>query len=137
MEIFNFFSTHWAMISSLIALAVGVILLFFSSRFVRRNDCTEHRAALDKEQEAHRAALDKEQTTLKKQQDDDAAARASLAQTLGGMPTAKDMHNLQISIEKLTGRLDTMQQEIKGQRDVLNIVKEHTDRVERFLYGPK
>ena len=132
------------MISSLIALAVGVILLFFSSRFVRRNDCTEHRAALDKEQAAHRAALDKEQaaldkeqTTLKKQQDDDAAARASLAQTLGGMPTAKDMHNLQISIEKLTGRLDTMQQEIKGQRDVLNIVKEHTDRVERFLYGPK
>ncbi|MDR1946611.1 MAG: DUF4349 domain-containing protein [Desulfovibrio sp.] len=48
-------------------------------------------------------------------------------------PDAADLLAIKLSLERLNGRLDAMQEQLRGQAEVLKIVKHQVDRVNTYL----
>ncbi|WP_119304970.1 DUF2730 family protein [Dongia deserti] len=48
-------------------------------------------------------------------------------------PTAKDLHELNIAIERLTGQLGVTNERMSGMEDLQKVFKHQVDRMEEFL----
>lgn len=58
---------------------------------------------------------------------------ASLEQTVGGLPSAKDIHNIELHIERMSGALGRMEAVMEGNRQIMSrletIVTRHEDHL--------
>jgi septal ring factor EnvC (AmiA/AmiB activator) len=129
MELLQFIFEKWGMISSLAALAASIFVLWLSSRFMPRVACTKIRANCESLHKEMRVDNDKQEKRL----DADAAALAQLAALVQALPTADDLHRLEIIITRLDGRINSLEVEVRGQGEVLKIVRQQGERINSFL----
>jgi Protein of unknown function (DUF2730) len=61
----------------------------------------------------------------------------SMEQTMRGLPQKEDMHQLQLSVERMSGKLDTMSAVIDGNNKVMERLEDVVERQENYLLGQK
>lgn len=61
----------------------------------------------------------------------------SMEQTMRGLPQKEDMHNLQLTVEKMNGKLDTMSAVIDGNSKVMVRLENAVDRQDGYLHEAK
>lgn len=120
--IIRLLSDLWPIFVFLGSLVASATMLFLYSKFASRKDCEAARAALlQKAQEMDRQ-LDAKDDQLQ-----------SIEATLKNLPNAKELEKLKISMEKLSGRLDTQEAVAHGQRELLTRVEHQLNRVDSYL----
>lgn len=101
---------------------ISATMLFLHSRFTSRKDCEAARAELMlKNQELDRL-LDAETSRLQ-----------HLEAALKNLPTSKDLAELALSMERLSGRLATQEAVAGGQRDIMKRIESQLNRVDSYL----
>ncbi len=61
----------------------------------------------------------------------------SIEQTMRGLPQKEDMHLLQLTVEKMNGKLDTMSAVIDGNSKVMVRLENAVDRQDGYLHEVK
>lgn len=61
----------------------------------------------------------------------------SIEQTMRGLPQKEDMHQLQLTVEKMNGKLDTMSAVIDGNSKVMVRLENAVDRQDGYLHEVK
>ena len=112
----------WPLFTFLGSIIISATMLFLYSRFTSRKDC-----------EAARAALAQKAHELDQLLDAESARLQSLESTLKNLPTGKDLSELALSMERLSGRLATQEAVANGHRDLLKRVEHQLNRVDSYL----
>jgi hypothetical protein len=122
MDMLTWIAEHAELIAGAASTLCALAVLWLSAHFVRRADFEKYKQAtklVDDEQDRKIAAAD--------------AARVLIEQRLAGLPTSEDMHQLRIAVTQVSGEIKALQVQIRGQGDVLNIVKHQSERMNAFL----
>ena len=101
-------------------------MLFLRSRFITRASCREIRQSIAEKQ--------KEVT---EQQEAEAGRLQNVEHTLKNLPTSTALATLELTIERLTGRVRELEAVVAGQRDLMRRVEMQLDRVDTYLRGLK
>lgn len=112
----------WPLVTVISACILGGAMLYLGTKFVRRADCDRCRSEITTEQEGHAARLEEGMRQF--------ASTAALVKVL---PNAKSLSDLEISLERLTGRLRELEATVGGQRDLMKRVERQLDRVDDYL----
>ena len=104
------------------SLVLTLATLFFTWWRTRDRNVDDRFKAVEKRFELGSERMDRQDARL-----------ASIEQTLRGLPAKQDMHDLQISITKLDGKLETMAAVIDGRNRLMErletIVERHEDHL--------
>ena len=112
----------WPLFFFLGSMVVSATLLFLHSRFISRRDCTAIRKIIRDKQEG-----------VEKQQDLEANRLLGVETTLKNLPTSTNLAALELTIERLTGRVRELEAVVAGQRDLMRRVEFQLDRVDSYL----
>ncbi len=116
----------WPLLALLASLVFGAAMLFLRSRFISRASCKEIRQRIAEQQ-----------AEVAEQQEAEAGRLQSVEHTLKNLPTSADMAALELTIERLTGRVRELEAVVAGQRDLMRRVEMQLDRVDTYLRGLK
>ena len=127
--VITFIVQNWEILATVASLGASAFVMWLSSRYMRRSECASIQtacAAVHQKVHGDNAHQDK-------RLDEANAERTRIETLLKGLPTAKDVHTLQLSITELNGRLNSFEATMRGQADVLKIVQQQTTHMNAFL----
>lgn len=114
----------WPLFFFLGSVVISATLLFLQSRFTSRKDCDSARKGISQRQKESAVHLDREAGRLR-----------SVEATLKNLPTSHDIAALELTMERLTGRVRELEAVVAGQRDLMRRVESQLDRVDTYLRG--
>jgi signal transduction histidine kinase len=121
-EIFGFLIEKWETLAGIAAVASTALLFWLAGHFVRRQECDKHRQEAREGQEAR----DRRHAAAE-------AGHAALEARVRGVPSAEVLTEIRVELTRMNGRIDAMQEQIRGQQEVLEIVRRQCERMNAYL----
>ena len=118
MELFKTLQPMVAVLQPIVIIAAVVFMLYMRSKFVSK----EEFAALMREKDALAAKV----TQIEGRCD-------RMNERLTQQPSAKDVHDLNIAITRLTGEIGIANERMSGMEDMHKVFRGQVDRIEEFL----
>jgi hypothetical protein len=112
----------WPLFAFLASVVFSGTMLFLNSRFVPRKDCTTVRESAEGQRREMARLLDEAESRLQ-------ALEAARMYT----PTRKEVEALLISMERLSGRLDTHEAVVDGLRELVHRMEAQSNRMDGYL----
>ena len=122
MEFLGSLLENWETIAGIAALAGAGLLLWLAGHFVRRQECDKHR----REAKEVNDARDRRQA-------EGEAGRAALEAKMRDIPSPEVLTEIRLELVHINGRIDTLQEQIRGMQEVLEIMRRQSDRMNAFL----